>query len=113
VLYRIVEPHGGLVVQGAGFMVPLWSVSHDLGVLAATIGDLDAANDHFAKAHGVHRSMGARVYEALTEQEWGAVLLRRDGDGSLHGRELLESARRSADELGLARISKDCATLLA
>ena len=48
-----------------------------LGMLAATLGDLEGAKRHFEDALELNRRMGARTWLAHTAYEYGRMLLRR------------------------------------
>ena len=79
-----------------------------LGLLAAYLGDWEAAWAHFEEARALCRRLGARPYLARTEYEYGRALLARGGgdtaratDDRQRARALLTSAREVAVELGM------------
>jgi tetratricopeptide (TPR) repeat protein len=85
--------HWGLL--GMCWMGP---VARSLGHLAATLGRVETANEHFAAALETARRMGARPWIARIALEWVECL--RDA-ASPRTRLLLEEAEAIAAELGL------------
>jgi hypothetical protein len=57
------------------------AVDRYLGLLAATTGDLDAADHHFAAAAALHERIGAPIWLARTQLDWARMLRRRRGAG--------------------------------
>jgi DNA-binding SARP family transcriptional activator len=106
--YEVLAPYAGRVpclfnVARPG--VDLW-----LGALAARAGRLEDAGRHLASAHQQHQQLGAPVWVARTELEWGRTLL-ADGDAA-RARELLASAHAGAERLGAADVAAGAAELL-
>jgi DNA-binding winged helix-turn-helix (wHTH) protein/tetratricopeptide (TPR) repeat protein len=94
-LYRQLRPFAGriaVVAHGAGC---LGSVSHFLGLLAAAMGELDAAEEHLEEAEAVHRRLGARLLLAHTRRELALVL---DKSGTPQARERARTSAREALE---------------
>jgi hypothetical protein len=73
---------------------------HHLGLLAATRGSSDRAEEHFAAALVAHQQMGARLHEAETHLEWGRHLARGEPDRRADADRHLAAARHLAVELG-------------
>jgi DNA-binding CsgD family transcriptional regulator len=73
-----------------------------LGMLAATVGDLESAERHFEAALALNRRMGARTWLAHTAYEYGRMLRRR-GDGE-RARRLLGEAGAMAQSLGMTAL---------
>jgi DNA-binding CsgD family transcriptional regulator/tetratricopeptide (TPR) repeat protein len=70
-----------------------------LGMLAATLGDTDAAAGHFEAALRLNREMGASTWLAHTAYEYGRLLVGR-GD-SEYGAQLLAEAALLAETVGM------------
>jgi DNA-binding SARP family transcriptional activator/tetratricopeptide (TPR) repeat protein len=73
---------------------------HHLGLLAATRGRSDQAEEHFAAALVAHQGMGARLHEAETHLEWGRHLARGEPARRKEADRHLAAAREIALELG-------------
>ncbi len=71
-----------------------------LGLLAATMGDLEAASGHYAAAAALCERMGAEGWLARTRCEWAYAL--GEGDQAL---ELASAAESSADERGQVKVA--------
>ena len=81
------------------------AVSRYLGLLAETLGDLDAAVRHLEHAERFNQRMGARTWVARTQVDLGRVLRRRDhGPDEDRARQLLDSARAEAEQLGMVAL---------
>jgi DNA-binding CsgD family transcriptional regulator len=70
-----------------------------LGMLAATLGDLDAAERHFEAALALNGEMGARTWLAHTAYEYGRMLLTR-GDRA-RAESLLAEATALGESIGM------------
>ena len=104
VLYDLAAPYAGHNAT-LGLATFLGAVDHWLGVLAGVAGRYTEAARHLEAALARHRDMGSRPMTALTEQAYGRVLtLRGEAADAERARGLTASARRTADELGLAAI---------
>jgi hypothetical protein len=111
-LYSLLTPYADqLPVFALG--TPNASVAHFLGVLAVTLGDLDAADAHFAAAHTTHDRVGAPIWLARTRFEWARMLRsRRQRGDAERAREMLGQALTTARELGMAKVERDAVALL-
>lgn len=112
-LYEILLPFAGrniVIGSAAAFYGP---VSRHLGLLAATMSLWDESADYFEGCLASCRKMGARPFEAYTQYEYGAMLLAR-GRGEDRGRakQMLDRARTTARELGMAKIITDAEVLM-
>jgi DNA-binding SARP family transcriptional activator/tetratricopeptide (TPR) repeat protein len=97
------EPYADLYPQ-AIVILPIGH--HHLGVLAATVGWADKADEHFAAAVAAHQACRAPVCEAESHLEWGRFLARESPDRRAEAKHHLDEARRLArahGALGLAR----------
>jgi hypothetical protein len=99
-LSRMLEPFGDRFYY---LVSPSPQTSHFLGLLATTLSDWIAADAWFAQSLATHQRLGAPLFAAETELEWGRSYARRGDIDRAH--ELLEVAATHADEhgaLGLA-----------
>jgi tetratricopeptide (TPR) repeat protein len=106
VLYELVVPWVGLNASDhpEGFR---GSVSRDAGLLAAMLGRPDVAAGHFEDAIAANTKIGARVWVAHAQCDYGRLLLERGGPGDAErAEELLGSALSLSDELGLTALAE-------
>jgi hypothetical protein len=90
------------------------AVVHHLGLLAATIGHYDEADERFGAAAVIHERLKAPAWLAHTRLEWARMLLaRRAPRDAERTRELLGQALDTARELGLGNVERRAAALLA
>lgn len=110
-LYDLLLPYRDRLVTSV--ITVSGSVERPLGLLAATLGRWDAAEDHFTKAVEVHERMGARMFLARTLMNHGRVLMRRGRDEDrARATDLLERAVALAGGLGGAAIVRDATAVL-
>ncbi|HKY76017.1 MAG TPA: hypothetical protein VJS45_07750, partial [Acidimicrobiia bacterium] len=100
--------------QIAGQAVVWWgSVSHYLGLLAATLERYDEAEAHFGAAQMTHEQFAAPTWLARTRLEWGRMLLTRRQPGDTErANELLAQALTTARDLGLGNVERRAVALL-
>lgn len=93
--------------------LPTPCVVHHLGLLAATLGRYDEAEERFSRALVIHQHLRAPQCVARTRLEWGRMLITRadPGDGE-RAHALLRQALGTARELGLASIERGAVDLL-
>jgi tetratricopeptide (TPR) repeat protein len=106
-LYDMLLPYAGRnVVAGFGLACS-GSASRHLGLLATTMGRLDAAAAHFEDALVMNARIGARPWVANTELDYGRVLAARGGprDRS-RAAELAANALATAEELGMTELAE-------
>lgn len=105
-LYGMLEPYAGRnVVVGRGSSCN-GSASRLLGILAATMGESEVAERHFADAQAMHERMGTRPWKARTQVARAEMLLARGEDGdAAAARELLAEAIDCAAELGMVSLA--------
>lgn len=97
-LYRALAPYAALSVADPPEAIR-GSVSRYLGLLAALLERFDDAGRHFEHALEVNEQMGARPWLALTQEDYGRLLLAQ-GDEE-RGRMLIEQALSTYRELGM------------
>lgn len=73
-----------------------------LGMLAATLGEADRAEEHFERALAQNREMGAWTWVAHTAYEYGRLLRARGGDARERADALLNEAAALAERIGMA-----------
>ena len=89
------------------------SVAYYLGLLAATTRDWNDAEAHFAASAALYERIGAPVFLARNQLEWGRMLQSRNAPGDdKQADELLGRALAKARQLGLAAIEREVTTLL-
>jgi hypothetical protein len=85
----------------------------DLANLAATFGDFDRAESHFAASHEAHERIGAKHSLAKTQACWAAMLLtRRHSADRSRARDLAERALASAEHHGYGAVARRAAAVL-
>jgi hypothetical protein len=110
-LLRLLSPYPDQVIVAAA--MPFGSVSHFIGLLAASLGDDDRAAAAFAAAADLSARMAAPGFLAGTQTEWARLLLRRRHPGDAdYARQLLTQALDSARQLSLPKIERDAVALL-
>jgi hypothetical protein len=105
-LHRLLLPFANrTIVAGPP---PAWCygpAAHYLGVLAATMRRAEEAEADFLLALQLAESMGAPAFVAHTQCEYGGLLVGLPGR-DLEGRDLLERAATTADDLGFERLAQ-------
>ena len=105
-LYKLLSPYSSRNAV-LGYVYCYGSVYYALGRLAALIGRLDEAAEHFEAAIAANRKIGAVTWVAHTEFEYGALLLQRAREGDRpRALELLRLAGRTAQALEIVRLKK-------
>lgn len=101
-LYALLEPYAELNAVHDLLRVDFGSVSHYLGVLAATRSCFDAAAEHFEAALAANERMGARTHVVRSQAAYAGLLRQRGRPGDRErARTLLAEARAAAAALGM------------
>jgi DNA-binding SARP family transcriptional activator len=111
-LYELLAPWGALnaVDVGEGFR---GSISRYLGILSTTMSRWDDAARHFEDALEMNERMGARPWLALTQHDYGRMLLARNGlEDRRRAGEVLREALATYHELGLQGYAAGAESLL-
>jgi hypothetical protein len=104
-LYQLLLPfaHRCLVIDGP---TCLGSASRPLGLLATTMGRMDAAARHLEDALEMNSKIRSPLWLAHTQHDYAYALLRRDRPGDRdEAVQLLAAALATADELGLKAVA--------
>jgi len=104
-LQALLSPYARLCVV-AGSLLFYGSVSHHLGLLAATRGRDEEALAHFERALDVHERMGARAWSARTQIAMAELMMQRRAErDEERAADLVAAALATARALGLERIA--------
>lgn len=103
VLYRLLVPHRGRNLMAGTTIASFGAADGVLGMLAATLGDLPLAEQHFEDAIAMNERQGARPALARARLHFAQLLLQR-GDVE-RADALLEAASAEADSLGMASVA--------
>jgi DNA-binding CsgD family transcriptional regulator len=80
------------------------SADRYLGMLAATIGQAELAQQHFERALELNRKMEAATWLAHTRYEYGRFLLRQGGANTERAAVLLADADHAAETIGMSAL---------
>ncbi len=112
-LYEMLRPYAAqniIVADGITFM---GSVSHYLGLLAATMGRWRDAARHFEDALEMEQRMRSPTYIAHTQHEYARILLTRAEPGDREkAQALLVQALETAREIGMKKLEADAEELI-
>jgi hypothetical protein len=93
------------IVLGARSQACLGSAHRYLGLLAATIGDVDLAERHYQAGIAMNERMGARPVTACVQHEYARLLQYRAGPGDrARARLLIEQARATSLVCGMTQL---------
>jgi DNA-binding CsgD family transcriptional regulator/tetratricopeptide (TPR) repeat protein len=102
IVYPELEPFAGTNVMIGHLVACYGSADRYLGMLAATLGERDRAEEHFERAIAMNREMGASTWLAHTTYQYGRFLLaggrRRRGRAGPY----LDEAAALAERIGMA-----------
>ncbi len=103
ILYPKLEPLAGANVMIGHLVACYGSADRYLGMLAATLGERERAEEHFERAMEENERMGASTWVAHTAYEYGRYLLNRGrGHGSRERADaLLGEAATLAERIGM------------
>lgn len=100
-LYKLLLPYA-LRNASLDVYVCYGSVSHYLGIVASTAGELDTAESHFAHALEFNQRMATRPWIAHTRFQYAAMLLARNRPGDREkGIEMARLALSTAEAIGM------------
>ena len=75
IVYPELEPLAGANVMIGHLVACYGAADRYLGMLAATLGEAERAEEHFERAMELNRRMGAPTWVAHTAYEYGRFLL--------------------------------------
>jgi DNA-binding CsgD family transcriptional regulator len=101
-VYPELEPLAGANVMIGHLVSCYGAADRYLGMLAATLGEWDRAEEHFARGMELNRRMGALTWLAHTATEYARLLLRRPGGDRAQADALLGEAAGLAERIGMA-----------
>jgi hypothetical protein len=88
------------------------SVARYLGLLASTLGRHDEAAAHFDQAIAMNTQMGARLWLARTQHDYGQLLLTRNrSSGRQRAHELIDAAIATYRESGMDKWAANASRL--
>jgi DNA-binding CsgD family transcriptional regulator len=99
-LYPELAPHAGSTVLIGHMAACYGAADRYLGMLAATLGEWERAQNHFERAMSLNRQMGAVTWLAHTAYQYGRMLLASRGDRD-RAAELLGEASLLAERIGM------------
>jgi DNA-binding CsgD family transcriptional regulator/tetratricopeptide (TPR) repeat protein len=101
IVYPELEPFAGVNVM-IGHLVACYGVADRyLGMLAATLGESERAEEHFERAMEQNERMGASTWVAHTAYEYGRFLLGRGRGARDRAEALLGEAATLAERIGM------------
>ena len=108
ILYGFLLPFAPRQLIIGGAAIGTGSILRFLGILATTLSRWDDAVEHFEGGLLMNRRIGAIPFVALTEQEYGAMLLKRDNPGDREkAHQIFDQALATAHQIGLQGVIRD------
>jgi DNA-binding CsgD family transcriptional regulator/tetratricopeptide (TPR) repeat protein len=101
---RELAPFAGAVVMVGHLVAFYGSADRYLGMLAATLGEWEQAEEHFERALEANRAMGASTWLAHTHYEYARMLVDRGGECRKRAEAMLAEADRLAGTIGMAAL---------
>jgi predicted ATPase/DNA-binding CsgD family transcriptional regulator len=101
IVYPELEPFAGANVMIGHLVACYGSADRYLGMLAATLGEPERAEEHFERALEQNRQMGASTWVAHTAYEYGRFLLGRGRGSRERAEALLGEAATLAEQIGM------------
>jgi DNA-binding CsgD family transcriptional regulator len=101
IVYPELEPLAGANVMIGHLVACYGAADRYLGMLAATLGEPERAEEHFERAMEQNRRMGASTWVAHTAYEYGRFLLGRGRGDRDRAEALLGEAATLAERIGM------------
>ena len=101
IVYPELEPLAGTTVMIGHLVACYGAADRYLGMLAATLGEAERAEEHFERAMDQNRRMGASTWVAHTAYEYGRFLLGRGPGARDRAQALLGEAAGLAEQIGM------------
>jgi class 3 adenylate cyclase/tetratricopeptide (TPR) repeat protein len=110
-LYELLVPLDGMFTYATG--ICRGPIAHYLGILATVLERYDDAESHFVDAVELNERLQAPFHLARTQVEWARMLVERAKPGDRdRARDLLETARSTANRYGCAQVERRASRLL-
>ncbi|HSD79269.1 MAG TPA: LuxR C-terminal-related transcriptional regulator, partial [Solirubrobacteraceae bacterium] len=103
--YPELEPLAGTNVMIGHLVAWYGAADRYLGMLAATLGESDRAEEHFERALALNRRMGGATWVAHTAYEYARLLLARRRRERERAERLLGEAAGLAERIGMAALT--------
>ena len=110
-LLRMLSPYAGRHIVTGTNVVCHGSADRLLGMLWATVGDVQSAERHLQAAISADAGQGGWPWCAEAQVELAALLLRGHGPDRERAKPLLDAALATARELGMASLLQRCVAL--
>jgi DNA-binding CsgD family transcriptional regulator len=110
-VYPELTPHAGTNVMIGHLVACYGAADRYLGMLAATLGEWERAEEHFERALQLNEAMGARAWLAHTAYGYGRMLLDKGGRSAERAPSLLRRAAELASSSGMTALSSRVAAL--
>jgi DNA-binding CsgD family transcriptional regulator/tetratricopeptide (TPR) repeat protein len=111
-LYDLLLPYAHLNTTVGGAFMCTGSVSHYLGIVAASLERWSDAERHFEDALAMNQRIGARPFVARTQYAYADMLIKRRAlDDQTRASSVLERAMTTAAELGMVRLQRQASVL--
>jgi predicted ATPase len=108
ILYDQLLPYAPRQCVIGGAAIGTGSILRFLGILATTLSRWEAAVAHFEGALLMNARIGAIPFAALTQQEYGAMLLKRGEPGDRKkAHQILDQALATGNEIGMQGLIRD------
>ena len=106
-LYASLRPYANMTITAGVATMCYGSAQRHLGLLAETMQDWDAAEEHYEAALVANRGLGAPLWLAHTEADFGRMLRRRGRPAETGRAESLQAAAwATATALGLSALTE-------
>jgi predicted ATPase len=114
ILYGYLLPHSSSQLVIGSTPIGVGSILRFLGILATTLERWDDAESHFEGALEMDKRIGAIPCIAFTQQEYGAMLLKRNSPGDREkALQMFDQALSIANEIGMHNVIREVGTLKA
>jgi len=108
ILYDQLLPYAPRQCVIGGAAIGTGSILRFLGILATTLSRWEDAVSHFEGALLMNTRIGAIPFAALTQQEYGAMLLKRGEPGDREkAHQILDQALATGEEIGMQGLIRD------
>ena len=108
ILYDLLLPYAPRQLVIGGAAIGTGSILRFLGILATTMSRWEDAVTHFEGALLMNTRIGAIPFLALTQQEYGVMLLKRGDPGDRErANQIFDQALATANEIGMKGLIKE------